>query len=83
MYTVGGEGLSGMMDDIGTYLIVTYNYETSVTAAEHVNHQKYLHGTIIFILGFSGVNIIMITQKLQHSVAASTVLEIIAPHTLI
>ena len=36
------------MDDIVTYLIMTCNYNTSVSAADNVTHRKGLHATFTF-----------------------------------
>ena len=71
------------MDDQFTYLIVTCNDETSVAAADCVIQIKVLQETVAFILKVRGVNVIRITYKYQHLVAASTVLVTIVPRTLI
>ena len=49
------------MDDLVTYLIVTYDNETSVSAAERVMHQKGLYAIAIFILEVRVVNVLTIT----------------------
>ena len=56
-----GRGLSGKVDDIVMYLIVTCDDKTSVAIYECVTHQKGLHATVVFLLEVNGVNIIKIT----------------------
>ena len=50
MYAVRVEGLSGEVEYLVTYTIVTCNGETFVAAAEHVTHIKGLKATVTFIL---------------------------------
>ena len=68
------EVLSGMVDYLVMYLIVTFDDETYIAADECMTHQKGLQETVTFILRVRGVNVIMITLKLQNSFAASIVL---------
>ena len=49
------------MDDRVASLIVTFDYKTSVAAAERVMHQKGMHATVAFILEVRGVNVITST----------------------
>ena len=57
-YTLRGEGFYGEVDDLVTYIIVTCNGDTSVSAADHVTHRKGLQETVIFYLKVRGVNVI-------------------------
>ena len=45
-YAVRGEGLSGEMDDIFTYIVVTCDDDTYVDAADCVLHNKGLQETV-------------------------------------
>ena len=58
MYSVRGEVSSGKADDLCTYLIVMFNYETSVAVSERVMHKKGLQETVTFLLKVRGVNVI-------------------------
>ena len=53
--------MSGKLDDIFTYLIVTFNDDTSVAAAECVTHRKFLQATVAFLLKVGGVKVISST----------------------
>ena len=55
-YKVRGEGLYCKVDDLVTYLIVTWDDETSVATAECVMHRKGLQATVKFILNVRWVN---------------------------
>ena len=76
------EGLSGEVDNIVTYLIVTCYDETFVSAADRVRQRKFLQATVTFILKVKGVNDIINTLKSRNSVAASTVPVTVVYHTL-
>ena len=60
-YTVRREGLSGELDYLVTYIIVTCNDDTSVATAELVTHRKGLQDKITFILKVGEVNVITST----------------------
>ena len=49
------------MDNLVTYLIVTFNDETSVAASDHVTHRKGQQETVAFILQVGRVTIIKST----------------------
>ena len=49
------------MDDLATYLIMMYEDETSVAAAERVMNRKGLKATVTFPLKVRGVNVIRCT----------------------
>ena len=70
------------MDDLVTYLIVTYDDKTSVAAAERVTHRKCLQETLTFSLEDRGFNVITCTLKSRNSVAASNVPVTVVPRTL-
>ena len=53
--------MSGKLDDLITYIIVTCDAKTSVTASGRVRHRKYLQTTVKFILKVRGVNVIAST----------------------
>ena len=53
--------MSGEADTIITYLIVTYDDETSVAESERATHQKGLQATVTFILKVRRVNVIAST----------------------
>ena len=55
---MGGEVLSGKVDDPVTYIIATCNDETSIAASEGVMHQKGLQTTVTFLLEVRGINMI-------------------------
>ena len=69
----------GRVDDLVTYLIVTYNNETSVAAAECVTHQKVLHATATFILKIRGIIVITSTLKSSNPIVASAVPVTVVP----
>ena len=54
MYIFKGEGLSGEVDNIVTYLVVTCDEKTSVAAAERVTNLKGLQATVTFSLNDGG-----------------------------
>ena len=58
------EGLSGEVYDLVTYLIMTCDDKTSVSAAEGMTIRKCLQAAISFIYKVRGVNVIMITFKI-------------------
>ena len=60
-YTARGEGLSGKVDDIVTFITVKCNGNTSVAAAEGVTQIKGLQTTATFYLKVRGVNFITCT----------------------
>ena len=49
------------MDDIITYLVLTCNDETSISAAKRVTQRKGLQAIVTFILKFRRVNVITST----------------------
>ena len=49
------------MDDLVTYLVVTCNYNNSVSWDEGVMNMKVLHATVAFLLKVRWVNAITIT----------------------
>ena len=55
-FSVREEGFSDKVDDLVTYLIVTWDDETSVATAECVMHRKGLQATVKFILNVRWVN---------------------------
>ena len=59
--TVRGEGFSGKLDDLVTYVIVTYNDDTYIASDDNVTYIKCLQATVTFSLKFREVNIIMYT----------------------
>ena len=58
MYAVRGEGLSGKMDDLVTYIIVTCDDDTYVDAAKRLTHRKGPQATIKFLLKVRRFNVI-------------------------
>ena len=60
-----GRLLSGEVDDLVMYLIVTCNDKTYVAVYERMMHQKGLHETTTFILEVRGVNVMMRTLKIE------------------
>ena len=73
------EGLSGKLDDLFTYLIVTCNDKNSISVDERVMHIKSLQATAVFLLNVRAVNVIISTLKSSNSVACSTVPVAIVP----
>ena len=61
MYTIRAECLSGEVDDIFTYIILTFYGKTSAVASEIVMHRKGLQKTVILLLKFGGVNFVTST----------------------
>ena len=61
MYAVRGEGLSGKMDDLVTYIIVTCDDDTYVDASKGLTHRKGPQATIKFLLKVRGFNVISST----------------------
>ena len=62
-YSVRVESLFSEVDDLVTYLIVTFNDKTTVRVDQHVAHQKGLHATVRFFLVIRGVNVLRSTYK--------------------
>ena len=58
IYKFRGEGLSGKVDDIITYPIVTRDDKTSVAASELMTHRKFMKATVPNPLKITGVNVI-------------------------
>ena len=54
-----GEGLSGEVDDLVTYIVVTCDDKTSVAADELATHIKGLQAPVKVYLKVRGVNVIM------------------------
>ena len=50
--------MSGNVDNIVTYIVVTIDEKISVSAAELVTHRKVHQETITFSLKLRGVNVI-------------------------
>ena len=55
------EGLSGKVDDIVMYLVVTFDYKTYVAVDERVMYIKVLQATVTFILKVGRFNVITST----------------------
>ena len=60
-YIVRGEGLSGKLDDLVTYIFVTCDDKIFVAASECMTHRKVLRATITFSSKVRGVNVITCT----------------------
>ena len=73
-YSVRGEGLSGEVDDILSYHIITCDGNNSIAASKRIIERKVLQSTVAFTLKFRGVNVIICKLKSKISVAGSTVL---------
>ena len=61
MYAVMVEGLSGKVDDIVMYLVVTFDDKTYVAVDERVMYIKVLQATVTFILKVGRFNVITST----------------------
>ena len=61
VYAGSGKGLSGEVDDIVTYIIVTGDDETSVATSGRKMHGKGLQATVTFLLKVRGVDVITST----------------------
>ena len=48
MYAVIGEGLSSEVEELVTYLVVTYDNEASVTASRYVTYGEGLNVDVTF-----------------------------------
>ena len=71
------------MGDIVTYLVVMFNDESAISAAQRVMHQKGLHATVVIVLDIGGINTVTSTLKSLNSVAVSTVPVTVVPCMLI
>ena len=74
--------MSGEVDDLVMYLIVTLNDKTYVAAAGRVTQRKGLRSTVLFILKVMEVNVTTRILKTQNPVAESTVLFTVVPRML-
>ena len=61
-YAVRGEGLSGKVDDLVTYLVVTCYDKTTVAAAGRRTHIKVLQATAAFSFKVEGAHGITCTH---------------------